>query len=96
MPEVVALTLPESLDPETLRTVALVVLAVLVLAALWVLRTVQKAMTRLLLLGLCVVLGIGVWFQRDELDECRRTCECQLFFQDVRVPERGGGGACDS
>lgn len=96
MLEVVALTLPESLDPETLRTVALVVLAVLVFAALWVLRTVQKVMTRLLLLGLCVVLGVGVWLQRDELGECRRTCACQLFFQDVEVPERGDGLACDT
>lgn len=95
MPAVVALTLPESLDPETLRTGGLVVLVVLVLGALWVLRAVQKAMTRLLLLGLCVLLGVGVWFQREELGECRRTCECQLFFQDVEVPERGNGSACD-
>ena len=29
----------------------------------------------------------GLWIQRDDLEECQRTCSCSLFGQDVSIPD---------
>lgn len=59
---------------------------VLLVLVLLVVRFIQKLVLRLVLVGLMVLVGIGVYVSRDELAECTETCSCQLFGQDVDVP----------
>jgi len=57
----------------------------LVLAVL-VIRMVQKAMVRMVLLGLFAGLALFVYANRVPLEACASTCECRLVGQDVTVP----------
>lgn len=84
--------LPQSLDAERLQQLAIGILVVLVVLSVLVLRFVQKAVTKVVMLGLMVGLGVAVWVQREELRQCGETCDCQLFGQDVHVPKVG----CDT
>ena len=59
---------------------------VLVVVILLVVRFIQKMVLRLVLVGLLVLVGIGVYASRDELAECTRTCSCRVAGQDVEVP----------
>lgn len=52
-----------------------------------VLRTVAKATTRILLLGILFLTGIGLWWQREELQDCQGQCTCRVFGLDVKVPD---------
>lgn len=76
---------------ETAIIVALVVCGVSMIA---ILRTVQKATTRLALLGLVFVVGIGLWWQREELEDCRGQCTCRVFGQTVEMPDPVDGTFC--
>jgi hypothetical protein len=60
------------------------------LVAVFVVRAVQQATTRLLLLTVLVGMLLFVVVQRDQLAECGRTCSCRLAGLDVDVP------ACDT
>jgi hypothetical protein len=78
--------LPESLDPSTLRTIALGALVVIAALAFLVVRFVQKMVLRVVLIGALAGLGLYVWSERASLDECRRTCACSIAGFDVQVP----------
>ena len=78
--------LPTSLDSESLQRIAIGVLIGLAVLSLLIMRFVQKMAMRLLLLALVIGLGIGVWAQRAEFQQCAKTCNCRLFGKDVRVP----------
>lgn len=79
--------LPKSLDPATLRTVAIVALVALVLFGFLVLRMVQKMVLRVILLGLLAGIGVFVWAQRAALADCAKTCDCRFAGKDVQVPK---------
>lgn len=78
--------LPESLDPDVLRHVALGSLGFFAVVAFLVLRLVQKIVLRIVLLGALAGFGLYVWTERADLDECRRTCTCTFAGFDVQVP----------
>jgi hypothetical protein len=78
--------LPESLDPDTLRAVSLGGIGVAVLAGLLVLRLVQRAVVRVVLLGVLVGLGAYLWSQRAALSDCVPECSCHFAGFDVDVP----------
>jgi uncharacterized membrane protein YccC len=78
--------LPKSLDPDTLRTAALVSLVVLAVVAVLVLRFVQKMVLRVVFLGLLVGIGVFVWWERDSLRQCVPTCACSVAGYTVQVP----------
>ena len=59
---------------------------VLLVLALLVIRFIQKLVLRLVLVGLLVVVGIGIYVNRAELAECTRTCSCQVADRQVDVP----------
>ena len=61
-------------------------LVTLVLLTIGVLRFVEKAATRVVLLVLVAAVAVFVVLNRDELETCAQTCECQLVEQDVDVP----------
>ncbi|MGH9186814.1 MAG: hypothetical protein ACRD0U_13510 [Acidimicrobiales bacterium] len=79
--------LPDSLDPDTLRTVSIGALALLAVLALFVLRVVQRVMTKILLIGLLVAIAAGIWWQRDKLSDCAETCDCRFAGFEVPVPD---------
>jgi uncharacterized membrane protein len=68
---------------DNVTQIALVTL--LVLTAL-VVRMVQKLSLRLALLGLIAGVALLVYVNRDALQACARTCECQIADRDISVP----------
>jgi hypothetical protein len=78
---------PDSVDADQVETAIVVLLVVCAIGAVLVLRTVQKMATRMLLLGILFVVGIGLWWQREELQDCQGQCTCHVFGQDVSVPD---------
>lgn len=79
--------LPDWLDPETLQWVILTVIAVLLYLMYVVARTVRRALTRFLIFIVLAGVGLSLWIQRDDLQDCVDTCACSLYGQDVEIPE---------
>jgi len=84
---VVLADIPDRLESDQVETAIIVMLIVCGVGMVAVLRTVQKAATRLLLVGILFVVGIGLWIQREELRDCEGQCTCRLFGQDVNMPD---------
>jgi hypothetical protein len=80
----------DDLKKNQVEIAIIVLLVACAVGAIVVLRTIQKATTRLLLLGIFLVAGIGLWWQREELEDCQGQCTCRVFAQDVRMPDIGG------
>jgi hypothetical protein len=83
--------LPDHLESHQVETAIVLLLGVCAVAMIAVLRTVRKAATRLLLVGVLFCSGIGLWIQREELQDCRGQCTCRLFGQDVDMPDLANG-----
>lgn len=79
--------LPDRLRSSQVETAIVVLLIVCAIGMVVVLRTVQKATTRLLAMGLLFVVGIGLWLQREELQDCEGQCTCHVFGMDVDLPD---------
>lgn len=58
----------------------------LLLLVLLVVRLVQKAAVRMALLALIAVVGVLIYANRDALQVCAKTCECELGGRHVTVP----------
>ncbi|MEX2659230.1 MAG: hypothetical protein WD232_06015 [Acidimicrobiales bacterium] len=78
--------LPQALDPDTLRTAAIVALGLVVIGIFLTLRFIQKMVVRVVIVGALVALGAGIWVQREELASCPTTGACTFFGQEVQVP----------
>jgi hypothetical protein len=84
---VLAITLPDWITPGNLRVIALAVgLGALVLAFV-VMRFVQKLVIRLTLTAVLVAIGALAWYERADLADCAKTCECNIVGFDVRIPK---------
>lgn len=81
--------LPESLDADALRWVAIGLIVVLALIVVFVVRTAAKIATKAMLILVLAALGGALWWQRAELSDCATTCECRFFGLRVQVPEIG-------
>jgi hypothetical protein len=77
----------DDLRKDQVEVAIIVMLVVCAVGAIVVLRTIQKASVRMLLLGLFLVAGVGLWWQREELEDCKGQCTCRLFAQDIRMPD---------
>jgi len=64
------------------------IVTLLVLTAL-VIRLVHKMALRMVLLALIAGVALFVYVNRDPLEACAKTCECQIADRDISVP------ACD-
>ena len=78
--------LPDWLDPELLKWIILVVIAVLLYLMYVVVRFVQRTVLKLSLFVLLAGIALSLWVQRTDLEDCARTCECSLYGQTVTVP----------
>lgn len=86
--------IPESLDADSLRWIILVVLCAVILGMYVVIRFVQKMATRAAFLILLAVIGIALYVERENLEDCVDTCSCTLFGMDVEIPENRNTGNC--
>lgn len=77
-------------DLTSMKTLTLQGVFVSALLSFLVMRYVAKTAVRFVLLGVCVALGAGLWFYRDSLDTCAKTCSCTAFGKEVRVPGCAG------
>ncbi len=94
--------LPESIEPDQLKTFAIVLLVVLALGAFLVMRFIQKLILKLLMVVVLVGAGAFVYTQRTDLDDCQkqvrdslgRECICDFAGFEVTVPgcDRVPGG----
>ncbi len=75
-----------SLDPELLRTLLLVAIAVVLVTMVAVLRYVQKLITRFVMLVVLAAVGLSLWVQRADLQDCVDTCSCRLYGVDIEIP----------
>ena len=100
-----AFTLPDWLDPEMLQWVILVVIGVVLYLMYVVFRFVRRLAMKVALFVLLAGFGLSLWIQRDDLQDCARTCECSLYGQtvvipydqlpeDVRIRLEDGGATC--
>ena len=78
--------LPDWLDPNLLQWVILVAIVVLLYLMYVVVRFVQRAAIKIVLFALLAGIGVSLWVQRTELEDCARTCKCSLYGQTVDVP----------
>ena len=68
------------------ENLALIAGVVLVALLIVVLRVVKEKVTRGLLVALLLGVGVLVYVNRDALQACAETCECQIADQDIDVP----------
>ena len=87
-----SVAVPESLDPDTLRWIILVVIAGLLVAMYMVVRIVQKLVMKIVLFLLLAGVGLSLWIQREDLQDCADTCSCSLYGVDVEIPDDKGCG----
>jgi len=78
--------LPEWLDPDLLKWIILVVIAVVLYLMYVVVRFVQRVVLKMVLFALLAGIGVSLWVQRTDLEDCARSCECSLYGQTVEVP----------
>jgi uncharacterized membrane protein len=93
---VLGVTLPEWLDVDNMRTVALVlILAALVLAFL-VVRFVQKMVIKIMATVLLVAIAALAWYQRADLGDCAKTCDCKVLGFTVETPRSDDPGCTNA
>lgn len=76
-----------TLDFNTIKTVSIIAIGILVLLALLFATIVRKVVTKVLLIVIVLGLAGVIWWQRDQLEACAKTCECTFFGQEVKLPE---------
>ena len=81
--------LPKSLDPETLRNVALGVSLGFIVLAFIVMRMVRQMVLKVVLIGALIGGGVYVWSQRTQLKDCVPKCACTFVGFDVKVDAPG-------
>jgi hypothetical protein len=89
-----------AVEPDQLKTGAIVAIAVLAVIAFLVMRFIQKLVLKLVIIVALVGAGFFLYAQRDDLDECQRQvrtvtlenatdeerCTCEFVGYEVKVP----------
>ncbi len=86
--------LPEWLDPETLRWGILGGIGLVLYVMFLVVRFVQRAITKFLLFVILAGVGLSLWIQREDLENCVETCECSLYGAEVELPAGTRSSEC--
>ena len=76
-----------NIDQEQAEYIILGLLVALAIALIFVIRAITKTSTRLILSAIILVLAAGLWWQHEELQDCRDQCECRLFGRDLEIPD---------
>lgn len=70
--------------------VSQIAIGTLLVLTVLVVRMIQKAMLRAVLLGLIALVALFVYVNRAPLKACAKTCECEIGGRHITVP------TCDS
>ncbi len=79
--------LPDWIDPEMLQWIILAAIALLFYSMFLVARFIQKAIMKFVLFVILAGIGLSLWIQREELENCVDTCECSLYGAEVQIPD---------
>jgi hypothetical protein len=91
-------TVLAAIEPDQLKSAAIVAIVVLVVLAFLVMRFIQKLVLKLIMVVALVGAGLFVYTQRDSLDDCQKhvrevtvmttedRCTCDFFGYEVKVP----------
>lgn len=66
--------------------VAQIAVGTLLVLAFLVIRMIQKATLRAVLLGLIALAALFVYVNRAPLEACAKTCECEIRGRHITVP----------
>jgi predicted membrane metal-binding protein len=72
------------------NNVSQIAIGTLLVLTVLVVRMIQKAMLRAVLLGLIALVALFVYVNRAPLKACAKTCECEIGGRHITVP------TCDS
>jgi hypothetical protein len=76
-----------TMDLNTVNTVSIIVIGVLVLLAILAAAIFSKIITKLIAVVIVLGLAVAVYWQRDELTGCVQDCQCTFFGQEVEIPQ---------
>ncbi|WP_153504454.1 hypothetical protein [Cumulibacter manganitolerans] len=76
-----------TLDLNTVKTVSVIAIGVLVLLAVLMAAIVRAVVGKILLVVLLIGLAGVVYWQRDQLSSCFENCRCTFFGQQVTLPD---------
>lgn len=87
----IAVTLPEWLDTDNLRTVALIAIVAVIVVAYFVMKIVTAIVVRSIMLAILVGIGAFFWSQRAAMGTCvedaqQGDCECVIAGFTVPLP----------
>ncbi len=85
---------PEWLDADRLQWAILAAIAGVLYSMYLVARFVRRALTKFLLFVLLGGLGLSLWLQRADLEQCVQTCSCSLYGEHVDIPPDRVGDRC--
>ena len=66
--------------------VSQIAIGTLVVLTVLVVRMIQKATLRLVLIGLIALVALFVYANRRPLEACAKTCACEIGGQHITVP----------
>ena len=75
-----------ALDSAVAENIVAGFVVVLVVGAIFVLRTAFKLVTKLVILVVIGGLGVALLQNRTELGICSQTCSCAIYGHEVEVP----------
>ena len=84
------------MDIDTVKTVAVIVIGVLVLLAVAMAFLVRKVVTKALTVLVLLALAVAVYLQRDSLATCAKTCACSFFGAKVQISDPVLAAKCKS
>ena len=75
-----------ALTADTVEKVVIGFVVVLIVGAVFVIRSSIKLYSKLLMIVVIGALGVALFQNRVELGRCSQTCACTIYGHDVEVP----------
>jgi hypothetical protein len=82
-----AAQLPSWANSDNLQWIALGVIGLMVVLMFLVFRFIQKMTLKLIFFGIFAIIGLIAWTQREDLEDCAKTCDCKVLGYDVKIPQ---------
>lgn len=75
-----------ALNPDTVEKLAVGLLIVSIVGAVFIIRSGLKIVPKLVFVTVLCGLGVAIFQNRVELGRCSQTCSCAIYGHDVEVP----------
>lgn len=83
-----------ALDVDTVKTVGVIGIGVLILLAVAFAFLIQKVIVRLAAIVIVLSLAAAIYVQRDNLADCPQTCSCSFFGLKLQIPDNDLAAKC--